>query len=334
MPGRKHLVAAFVGALAVLLLGLAAVVPVKAQDSPTPERVESSAPSLERVIGAVTATNPAAKQIGLRLDAGGAVTVVLQDKTVYLRVPPGETDLKKAVTITPAEIGVGDRVYARGRVAGDQKSIAAMTVIVMTKADLTRTREQERAERQKRTVAGTISALDPKAQEITLSVRAREGTTTVVIQSSEKAVFRRYAADTVRLVQAKPSSFADLRVGDSLRVLGDRNSNGTRVTPEEIISGSFRNIAGIVVAIDVAAGEIRITDLQGTRPLTVRITPETVVRRIPPSEGCHGEAIARRTACRSTRPPTGRRPGRGADPNRGGCRWLGGFRADACGEVQ
>ena len=270
MHARGLLGHAWLSLIAVLLLGLAAAVPGKAQVS------------LERVIGEVTATNPGARQIALKMDAGGTVTVILQDKTLYLRVPPGETDLKKGVTITPAEIGVGDRVYARGRLAEDQKSIPAVAIIVMTKADLAQKRERERAEWQKRGLAGTISALNPASQEITLSVRSGEGTRTLTIEPSQKAVFRRYAPDSVRFGQAGPSSFAELKIGDSVRLLGEKNSDGTRITLEEIVSGSFRNIPGIVRAIDAAGGEIRITDLQSKRLLTVQITSDALLRRLPP----------------------------------------------------
>ena len=127
------------GILAALLLWLAAAVPGTAQVSvpaPAPETAGDAGPSLERVIGEVTATDPVAKQITVKLGAGGTVTVILQEKTVYLRVPPGEKDLKKAVKIAPGEIGVGDRVLARGRLAEDQKTIPAVDVIVMTKADI------------------------------------------------------------------------------------------------------------------------------------------------------------------------------------------------------
>jgi hypothetical protein len=257
--------------------------------------VGNSGASLERVIGEVTATNLAANQMDLKLDAGGTVTVILQDKTRYLRVPPGQTDLNNAVTIAPADIGVGDRVYARGRLAEDQKSIPAVAVIVMTRADLAQTRERERAEWQKRAVAGTIAALNRDTKEITLSVRSREGTRAVIIEPSQKAVFRRYAPDSVRFVQAKPSSFAELKVGDSLRILGQKNSDGTRITPEEIVSGSFRNIAGVVTTIDAVAGEIRFTDLQSRRALRVQITSETMLRRMPPTKA----------ATPATRPPGG-----------------------------
>lgn len=275
------------GILSALLLWLAAAVPGKTQVSvpaPAPDTAGRASASLERVLGEVTATDPVAKQITVKLDAGGTVTVILEEKTVYLRVPPGERDLKKAIKITPAEIGVGDRVLARGRLAADQKTISAVAVIVMTKADLAQKRERELAAWQKRAVAGTIAALHPETKEITLSVRSREGTRALVIEPAQNAVYRRYAPDSVRFSDAQPSSFAELQVGDPLRVLGEKNAEGTRIKPEEIVSGSFRNIAGIINAIDAAAGEIRITDLQTNKPLTVRITSDSTVRRMPPAK--------------------------------------------------
>jgi hypothetical protein len=273
------------GICAALLLELVMAGPAGAQvtaPTPIPEEAGNAGASLESVIGEVTATDPAAKQITVRLDAGATVTVILQDKTRYLRVLPGETDLTRSVKITPADISTGDRVYARGRLADDRKSIPAMTVVVMTKADLAQKRERERREWQG-AVAGTISALGADTRAITLSVRSPAGTRTLIVEPSEDAVFHRYAPDAVRFVQARPSSFAELNVGDSLRVLGEKNSEGTRIKAEAIVSGSFRNIVGMITAIDAAVGEIRITDLQSRRPLTVRISADTMVRRMPPA---------------------------------------------------
>ena len=193
------------GILAVLLLGLATAVSGRTQVSmpaPALERAADAGASLERVIGEVTATDPASKKITIKSDAGGTVTVILQEKTSYLRVPPGERDLKKAVKITPAEVGVGDRVLARGRFAEDQKSIPAVAVIVMTKADLAQKRQRERAEWQKRGVAGTIAALHPETKEIALAVRSREGTKTWVVEAAPNTVFRRYAPDSVQFQEA------------------------------------------------------------------------------------------------------------------------------------
>ena len=284
------------GLFLTLAPGVPVIAPLSAQ-GPAPEgptRVDV----LERVIGEVIAVNPAAKQITLRLDGGGTVLVLLQDKTVYLRVPPGETDLKNAAPIVPSDIGVGDRVYARGRLAEDRKSIPAVAVIMMTKADLAQKRERERADWQKRAVAGTITALKPDTQEMTVSVRSRDGARAVVIERSPSAVFRRYAPDSVQFHQAQPSSFAEQNVGDSVRILGDRNPDGTRIRPEEIVSGSFCSIPGTIDAIDAGSREIRISDLRSKRALTVRTTPATMLRRMPP-----------------TKPAAG--PGRAAPPSRG-----------------
>lgn len=284
------------GLFLTLAPGVPVIAPLSAQVSAPegPTRVDV----LERVIGEVIAVNPAAKQITLRLDGGGTVLVLLQDKTVYLRVPPGETDLKNAAPIVPSDIGVGDRVYARGRLAEDRKSIPAVAVIMMTKADLAQKRERERADWQKRAVAGTITALKPDTQEMTVSVRSRDGARAVVIERSPSAVFRRYAPDSVQFHQAQPSSFAEQNVGDSVRILGDRNPDGTRIRPEEIVSGSFCSIPGTINAIDAGSREIRISDLRSKRALTVRTTPATMLRRMPP-----------------TKPAAG--PGRAAPPSRG-----------------
>lgn len=271
------------GIVAALLLASAASLPGRAQE-PTEEKPGTTDASPQRVIGEVTATDPAGKQLTVKMDGGGTAIVILQDTTLYLRVPPGETDLKKATTITPDQIGIGDRVYARGRLAEDRPSMPALAVIVMTKADLAQKRERDRADWQKRAVAGTVTALKPDTQEITVGVRSREGARTIVIESSRDAIFRRYAADSVQFGQARPSSFGDLKVGDSLRILGEKNADGTRIKPEEIVSGSFRNLSGLINRIDAPGREIRITDLQSKRQVTVRITPDTMVRRLPPAK--------------------------------------------------
>jgi hypothetical protein len=52
-------------------------------------------PALKSVIGEVTAIDAASKQIKLKGDDGAAYTVTLSDTTSFLRIPPGEKDLKK-----------------------------------------------------------------------------------------------------------------------------------------------------------------------------------------------------------------------------------------------
>src|SRR5580704_16605399 len=66
------------------------------------------------VAGEVTAIDASAKQIKVKGDDGVGYNLALQDNTIYLRMPLGETDQKKAVRIAFADVTVGDRLIARG----------------------------------------------------------------------------------------------------------------------------------------------------------------------------------------------------------------------------
>jgi hypothetical protein len=235
-----------------------------------------------RVIGEVTALDAAARRMSVKTDSGNTVSILLDDKTTYLRVPPGEKDLKQAVKITLADITAGDRVFARGKLSDGEQTMPATSVIVMTKADLAAKHEHDRAEWQKRGTAGTVAALDPATKQITLTVRTPEGTKPIIIEAADNIPFRRYAPDSVKFSDAKPSSFAELKVGDHLRVLGDKNAEGSRIKPEEIVSGAFRNVAGTVISADASTGEIKITDLQTKKPLLVKVNSDSTLRRVPP----------------------------------------------------
>ena len=53
-------------------------------------------PALKSIIGEDHFDRCASKQIKLKGDDGAAYTVTLSDSTSFLRIPPGEKDLKKA----------------------------------------------------------------------------------------------------------------------------------------------------------------------------------------------------------------------------------------------
>ena len=161
-----------------------------------------------RVIGAVTSKDPAAKQFVVKTDTGVAYTVGFNDATKFLRVPPGEKDLAKASQIGSGDVDIGDRVLARGDVSEDQKRVTAKTLIVMTKTDLAQKHESERAEWQKRGVSGAVTAVDPANQQITITTRTREGTQPLKIATTGTTAFRRYIPDSIHWDDAKPSSLA------------------------------------------------------------------------------------------------------------------------------
>lgn len=234
-------------------------------------------------IGEVKTIDGTAKQMTIKTDAGSTVSVVLSDKTTYKRLAPGETSLTNATDITFADVGEGDRIMARGTVSEDKKTVPALQIIVMTKGDLAKKQDAERAEWRRRGIVGVIAAIKPDTHEITITHRALGGSQAVVLPVGDKTEMRRYAPDSIKFSDAKPSAFTELKVGDQLRALGERTDDPLRFTPQKIVTGSFRTVGGVVTAVDPATGEIKINELEKKTPLTIVIKHDAVLRRFPPA---------------------------------------------------
>jgi hypothetical protein len=234
-------------------------------------------------IGEVQSIEASNKLITIKTDAGAEVLVLFTDRTTYKKLPPGETSLTNATDITLTDIGAGDRIMARGTVAEDKKSVSTVQIIVMSKADLAKKQEAERLEWRRRGILGVVTALKPEGKEITIQSRTLAGTQNVIIPVVDKTEMRRYAPDSIKFGDAKPSTFAELKVGDQLRALGEKSPDGTHFTPEKVVTGSFRTVGGVVTAVDAATGEIKINELEKKHPLTIIVKSDAVLRRFPPA---------------------------------------------------
>ncbi len=273
-------------AIALVLVGVLAGSSARAQTTPTAASAaaqKAGDPGItpNGAIGEVKVIDNAGKQLIVKTDAGSLVTVALGDKTVYMRLAPGEKTLTNATKIAFSDVGEGDRVWARGKVADDQKSVPATALIVMNKVDIARKQEAERAEWKKRGVLGIITALKPETKEITISSRTMAGPQALIIPVSDKVELRRYAPDSIKFADAREAKFDELKVGDQLRALGERNTEGTAFTAEKVVTGSFKTVAGVITAIDVATGEVKINDLQTKQPLTIVVKQDAVLRKFP-----------------------------------------------------
>ena len=268
-------------------------------------------PALKSVIGEITAVDAAGKQIQLKGDDGAAYTVTVGDKTSLVSIPPGEKDLKKATKIAFSDVTVGDRALARGPIAEDGKTVPARTVVIMTKGDLAQKHEKDREEWQKRGITGVVSAVNPETKEVTITTRGRDSKAVTIDASA--ANFRRYSPDSVRFADAKTSSFADIQPGDTVRALGDKNEDGTRLKAEELVTGAFETIAGTVDSVDAATGEVRITNLKTKKPVVVRTNPNSLLRRLDPmvatmlARRLRPALLRRWRGCRAGRRKQGRR---------------------------
>jgi hypothetical protein len=310
-------------AIVLALVGLFAGPAARAQ-TPTasPAGPQTADPGItpNGAIGEVKVIDNAGKQLIVKTDAGALVTVGLGDKTVFMRLAPGEKTLTNATRIALSDVGEGDRVWARGKVADDRKSVPATALIVMNKVDIAKKQEAERAEWKKRGVLGIITALKPDTKEITISSRTMAGPQSLIIPVSDKVELRRYAPDSIKFADAQAAQFDELKVGDQLRALGDRNPEGTSFAAEKVVTGSFKSVAGVITAIDVATGEIKINDMQTKQPLTIVVKQDAVLRKFPAASEMGGMTMMGRPGGGGGAPggQAGQGGGPGAGPGRAG----------------
>jgi hypothetical protein len=275
-----------------------------AQGPGTPSASQSIRP-----IGVITKIQ--AGSLTLHTDAGPDLLIELGEGVSFLRVPPGATNLNTATKITLSDISSGDRVLVRGRVSEDQKSILATAVIVMTKSDLASARETERLDWQRRGIGGTVQAVNAETREITVMSPAAppasgSSTHAVSIALKADAVLLRYAADSVKFSDAKPSTFEQIKVGDQLRALGTKSEGGDHFTAEKIVSGTFRNLGATVVSVDAQNRVINVKDLASGQPVLVRTNADSKLHHLPPSAA---RAIAALNAGGTAGGKSGNEPG-------------------------
>jgi len=175
--------------------------------------------------------------------------------------------------------------------AEDGKTVVAASVIAMKQTDIAMKQSHERDEWQKHGVGGLVSAIDAAGGTIKISTNALGAAKDVSIQVSKQTVLRRYAPDSVKFDDAKPSAIEQIKVGDQVRARGTRSADGTELTADEVVSGTFRNIAGMINAIDASLGTITVMDLVAKKSITVKITADTQLRKLAP-------AMAQRIAMR------------------------------------
>jgi len=313
------------------------------------------------VIGEVVAVDSNAKQVFVKTDAGSVVVVAYADNTQVKKLAPGETTLTKAADMPAAELVAGDRVFARGAVSDDRKTVTARMLVVNTKADIARKHEAEREEWRRRGVSGVVTALNPATKEITIQPMggARPGgpggpnggagggqpggqqaggppaaPAAVVIAAADSPVkFRRYAPNSVKFADAKASTFEELKVGDQLRAKGERSADGARFTPEEVVSGSFRTVVATVKSVDAQTRQLQVVTLEGNKPMTVIVSKDSDLKRVPEEfaqtmmRGPGGQGGPGGAPGAGGGQPAGQRgpggPGGGA-PGEGGPRRMGG----------
>ena len=271
-------------------------------------RARQAAPSAARVLG--TLQNISGKSITVISDSGVSAIVSIEDSTRFLEIEPGITDLQQATPITFADLQAGDRVLARGPLAEDGKTLRAASIVAIKKSAIADKQAKERAEWQ-RGVGGLVKSIDPAAQTVSITTNGFSVNKEVLVRLSKDTVVRRYAVDSTRFDAAKVAPFSEIHAGDQLRARGTRSTEGNEFAAVEIVSGTFRSIAGTIASADAAAGTLVVQDLASKSSVTLKITPESQMRKLPAQ---FAEGLASRLKAQNAGPAPSSAPAPGGAP--------------------
>jgi hypothetical protein len=231
---------------------------------------QAPAASPARQSGTVKAVD--ASSITVVTQAGAEVKVPVAADAIVVQTAPGATNLTGAQPVKMTDIAVGDRVIV-GK-AGD--TATASRVVVMKSSDIAARNQAEQADWAKRGTGGIVKSVDGSA--VTIS----SGSKTIKITTTPKTVFRRYAADSIKFQDSKAGTLDQIKAGDQLSVRGDKSEDGLSVAAEEVVTGTFANLSGVLTAVDATAGTVSFKDLTTKKPVTVKLTANSDIRQLPP----------------------------------------------------
>ncbi len=216
----------------------------------------------------------------LTTDTGKEVAVTVAANARILQIAPGSTDLKTAQAIGLTDIEAGDRVLVSGKAAdaGTPDALTAQRVVLMKSTDIAQQRAKQQADWQRRGSGGIVSAVDASTSTLTVTNGAKK----TQVTTGPTTIFRRYAGDSVRFEDAQVGTVAQVQPGDQVRFRGAKSEDGSSVQAEEIVSGTFRNLAGTVSAVDAAAGTVTLKDLATKKTVVIKVTANSELRSLPP----------------------------------------------------
>ena len=262
------------GTCGILLLNLAAMA---ARPHRAAQAASNSAANPGHVVGAITSMT--GNTIEVRTDQGTSYAVSIPAGVKLLRVEPGAKTLGNAQTIAVGDMGIGDRVLVR-LAAGESAPFAATSVIDIPHAAIVARQREEQMEWQMHGVGGLVKNVDAASGTIVLTTGAGKTSKEVTLKTNTATVLRRYAADSVDYSKATVAPLSAIQPGDQLRALLDTTVSGPEKVAKEIVSGSFRNVAGRISNVNSKAGTITLRDLMTKKNVTVHINDGSQMRQL------------------------------------------------------
>ena len=268
-----------------------------------------------RLLGTITAIN--GDTISVKADADGDHQVQVPSTATIKRIAPGQKDLSAAEMMPFNDLATGDRVLVKLDKSVSGPVAQALQIVAVKQADVVLKQEKDREDWQRRGVGGLVKSVDSASGVIVLTSGSGATAKTITVHTAKTTLLKRYAPASVRFDTAQIAPIEAIHAGDQLRVRGDKNAAGTEIAAEEAISGSFRNLSGTIVSLDAAGSALVVKDLATKKLVTIHITGDAQIRRLP-------DMMARMLAARlktpaggpsaATPPQNHGGPGNGGDP--------------------
>jgi hypothetical protein len=261
----------------------------------------------QRFVGTITSIS--GDTLTVKTDSGESHQVQVPGSAALKRISPGQKDLNTAETIQLGDLATGDRVLVKLDPNATGATPQALQIVAVKHTDITQRQQQELADWQHNGVGGLVKSVDAGAGTVVLTSGAGPTAKTVTVHTDKSTVVKRYAPNSVRFSDAQPAALDAVKPGDQIRARGKKNGDGTEIEATEVVSGSFRNISGTVSSMDAANSTVTVKDLATKKNVTVHISPDTEMRRLP-------EMMARMIAARlkGTSPAGGGAPAMAAHP--------------------
>ena len=265
-----------------------------------------------RFLGSITAIS--GNNITIKTSTGDVHQFEVPSSAPIRRIEPGQTSLSNAVTIPLSDLAVGDRLLVLLNPNAGGGTPQASEIVAIKHEDVVKRQEQQ-SQAWAEGVGGLVKSVDPASGTIVLAAGSGLATKSVTVHTAPSTVLKRYAPASVSYAQATPAPITDIHPGDQLMARGTKNSDGTELTAQEVVSGSFRNISGLISSVDDSNQTISVKDLLTKKPVTIHITPEAQMRQLPERMA---QFIAMRLKGQMPGGMGGGRGGPGGGPGRGG----------------
>jgi hypothetical protein len=239
-------------------------------------RAQSAA---QRFVGTITAI--AGDILTVKTDAGEVHQVEVPASAAIKQLAPGQKDLSGAQGIQLSDLAAGDRVFVKLDPNATGGTAQALQIVAMKQTDIAQQQQKERDDWQRNGVGGLVKSVDSAAGVVVLTSGAGPSAKTVTVHITKGTVLLRYAPNSVRFADARPGPLDAIHAGDQFHVRGQKNADGTEITAAQVVSGGFRNISGVVSAVDAGASTLMVKDLATKKNVTVHVTPDAEMRRLP-----------------------------------------------------